>query len=97
MDWFGLFASVNYVGNVFDTRAGTRVKYGDYVVIDLGARAFLDMERHHRIDVNLQNVFDEDYASRMVKGVQDVGGASYVAQFRGLPRTLSLHYTYNFF
>jgi vitamin B12 transporter len=97
MDWFGLFASVNYVGKVFNTTAGTRREYGNYVVLDLGARAFLDMERHHRIDLNLQNVFDEDYTSQLATGIQDVGGAAYVAQFRGLPRTLSVHYTYNFF
>ena len=60
-------------------------------------QAFLDMERHHRIDLNLQNVFDEDYTSQLATGIQDVGGAAYVAQFRGLPRTLSVHYTYNFF
>ena len=97
MDWFGLFASVNYVGNVFNTTAGTRVKYGDYVVVDLGARVFLDMQRHHRIDVNLQNVFDEDYTSQLATGIPDAGGPAYVAQFRGLPRTLSMHYSYNFF
>jgi outer membrane receptor for ferric coprogen and ferric-rhodotorulic acid len=73
------------------------VKYGDYIVVDLAARAFLDLERHHRIDVNLQNVFDEDYTSQLSTGIPDAGVPAYVAQFRGLPRTLSVHYSYNFF
>ena len=31
---------------------------GDIAVFDIGARVFLDMERRHRIDGNLQNVFE---------------------------------------
>ncbi|HMI95840.1 MAG TPA: TonB-dependent receptor [Micropepsaceae bacterium] len=94
---FGVFASVNYVGDTFDTLGGIRQKYGDDVVVDVGGRVFLDMNRHHRIDVNLQNVFDEDYSTHLTRGFPDDGGPSYLVGYRGLPRTLSVHYTYNFF
>lgn len=97
MDWFGLFASVNYFGDTFETLGGIREKYGSVAVFDIGARVFLDMERHHRIDVNLHNVFDKQYATHLTRGFQDAGGASYLVSDLGLPRTLSVHYTYNFF
>ena len=93
---FGLFASVNYVGNTFDNLGGVRTKYGNYAVFDIGARIFLDMDRHHRIDVNLQNVFDKEYATHLTRGFPDNGGPTYVLPDLGLPRTLSVHYTYNF-
>jgi vitamin B12 transporter len=93
---FGLFASLNYVGNTFDNLGGVRTKYGNYAVVDLGARYFLDMDRHHRIDVNLQNVFDKEYATSLTRGFPDDGGPTYVLPNLGLPRTLSVHYTYNF-
>ena len=60
---FGLFASINYFGDTFDTLGGIPQKYGDVAVFDIGGRVFLDMERHRRIDVNLQNVFDKQYAT----------------------------------
>jgi len=94
---WGLFASLNYVGTVFDTVGGVRTKYGNYVVVDLGARLFLDTSRHHRVDLNLHNVFDQQYATHLTRGFPDNGGPAYPVSFLGLPRTLSVHYTYNFF
>ena len=94
---WGLFASLNYVGSIFDTVGGVRAKYGNYVVFDLGGRVFLDANRHHRIDVNLQNVFDQQYAASLTRGFPDNGGPAYLVSNLGLPRTLSVHYTYNFF
>ncbi len=94
---YGLFVSLNYVGDTFDTLGGSRQKYGDYAVVDVGGRVFLDADRHHRIDVNLQNIFDEQYATRLTRGFPDNGGPAYIAENLGLPRTLAVHYTYNFF
>jgi len=94
---FGLFASVNYFGDTFETLGGIREKYGDVAVFDIGGRVFLDMERHHRVDLNLQNVFDKQYATHLTRGFTDAGGNSYLVSDLGLPRTLSLHYTYSFF
>jgi vitamin B12 transporter len=94
--WFGLFASLNYVGRTFDTIGGVRTEYGNYVVVDIGARAFLDMERHHRISLNLFNVFDENYTTRLTRGFPDNGDPAYTAHNLGLPRTLAARYSYSF-
>jgi hypothetical protein len=40
---------------------------------------------------------DKEYATRLTRGFPDDGGPSYVVSNLGLPRTLSVHYTYNFF
>ena len=42
---FGLFASLNYVGTIHDRPGGIPSKYGNYAVVDVGARWFFDMER----------------------------------------------------
>ena len=94
---FGLFASVNYVGKVIETLGGVRTEYGDYAVVDVGARFFIDMERHHRIDFNVKNLFDKDYATHLTRGFPDDGGPAYAAPFLGTPRTLYARYTYSFF
>jgi len=95
--FFGLFASVSYVGSVFDTPIGVRENYGKYAVVDLGARVFFDRDRHHRVDFNIRNLFDEQYATRLGHGTTDLGGNAYTVWNLGLPRTFQVRYTYNFF
>jgi vitamin B12 transporter len=96
MNWFGLFASVNYFGDTFDTLGGIRAKYGDAAVVDIGARFFIGPDNRHRIDLNLQNVFDKQYATHLTRGITDVGGNSYLVSNLGWPRTLLVRYSYNF-
>jgi len=76
---------------------GVRTEYGNYAVIDVRGRIFLDMDRHHRIDVNVKNLFDRDYATHLTRGFPDDGGPAYAAPFLGVPRTLYVRYTYAFF
>jgi len=96
---FGFSAGLNYVGTVHDTLGGGigRQEYGNYVVVDLSARAFFDMERHHRVDIGVHNLFDEQYATRLIRALSDVGSTSYLAEGLGVPQTFYLRYTYNFF
>ena len=94
---FGLFASLNYVGTTFENVGGVRTEYGNYVVVDLGARVYLDMARHHRVSLNLFNVFDEQYATRLTRGFPDNGDPPYPVETLGLPRTLAVRYSYSFF
>lgn len=92
---FGGTAAMNWVGDVFDSVGGGigRVQHGNYLVADLAAWAFVDKAHHHRIGVRLENAFDTDYASGVIRVRRDIVGTSYPAETRGTP--LTLHATYN--
>jgi len=93
---FGLFASLNYVGDTYDTQGGVRANYGDYAVIDMGGRVFLDMDRRHRIDLGLRNILDQEYTTRLTRGFPDDGAPAYLVSNLGLPRTFYASYGYSF-
>jgi len=95
---FGFTAALNYVGEVHDTLGGGigRQKYGNYVVVDLSGRVFFDQERHHRFDVGVRNLFDEQYATRLGRGRRDLGNTSYLVESLGWPRTVYARYAYSF-
>jgi vitamin B12 transporter len=93
---FGVTLAARYVGDVYRTLGDLGdTPYGNYVVIDLGARVFLDAERHHRLDFNLHNLFDEDYSTRVDRVSGDEG--PFVLNSLGWPRTFLFRYTYAFF
>ena len=93
---FGISVAARYVGDVYRTLGDLGdTPYGDYVVIDLGARVFLDAERHHRLDFNVHNLFDEDYSTRVDRVSGDEG--PFVLNSLGWPRTFLFRYTYAFF
>ncbi len=73
-----------------------RVGYGDYTVIDLNARVFLDVVRHQRIDVHVSNLTNKVYDSGLDVGYSDATGDPYIQHDLGLPRTFSAYYTYTF-
>ena len=95
---FGATMSLNYVGELHDTLGGGigRQKYGNYVVLDLSGRVFFDQDRHHRFDIGVRNLFDEQYATRLTRARADLGNTSYLAQSLGWPRTFYARYTYSF-
>lgn len=90
-------ATVNWVGNVYQS-VGTfgRQNYGDYVTLNLAARYFVDEARRHRLGVNLQNAFDEQYATRLNLAQRDNGSGGFIAEYLGVPRTWGVNYTYEF-
>jgi outer membrane cobalamin receptor len=94
-------ASVNFVhlGDVDAEPLGAgngRYGYGNYTVVDFGARFFLDSARHQRIDLHLNNAFDRTYWSALGHGVDDITGDSYVVHNLALPRTFGANYSYSF-
>ncbi len=91
---FGALASVNYVGDVYDSVSGGigRVEHGNYAVVDLSAYAYLDRDQRHRLGIRLENLFDTDYATRITRVRRDSDGSSYAADNLGTP--LTLHATY---
>lgn len=90
-------ATVNWVGNVYQSvGAFGRRNYGNYFTLNLAARYFVDAARRHRIGVNLQNVFDEEYATRLSSAQRDDGSGAFIAERLGVPRTYGVSYTYEF-
>jgi outer membrane cobalamin receptor len=96
---FGASINVVHVGDIDDEPFGAgngRYGYGNYTVVDLGGRIFLDGSRRQRIDLHLNNAFNKTYYSRLAYGVNDGTGDPYVVHDLGLRRTFSAYYTYAF-
>jgi outer membrane cobalamin receptor len=96
---FGGSVNVVHVGDVDDEPFGAgngRYGYGNYTIVDLGGRIFLDSARRQRIDLHLNNAFNKTYYSQLGYGVNDDTGNPYVVHDLGLRRTFSAYYTYSF-
>src|SRR4051812_41755032 len=92
---FGGSLTVFWVGDIFDNVSGFgKVASGNYSVVDLAGRYFLDAQRRHRINVRLENLFGEDYATGHGRAFPDAGGAPYVTSTLGVPRSLHVSYTF---
>ncbi|MBM0108263.1 TonB-dependent receptor plug domain-containing protein [Steroidobacter sp. S1-65] len=90
-------ATVNWVGDVYQPlRTLGRRNYGNYVTLNLAARCFVGSAHRHQVGVNLQNVFDEEYATRLVEAQLDDGSGAFLARRLGVPRTYGITYTYEF-
>jgi hypothetical protein len=72
-----------------------RFGYGNYSVVDLSTRLFLDPGHHQRVDLHLNNAFDRTYSSSLGHGVDDVSGNGYIVHNLALPRTFGVNYTYS--
>ena len=79
---------MNRVGRMNDTVGGFgQVPSGDYVVADLSGRVFLDRQRRHRVNLRVENLFDENYWARVTStGVDPAYGRNYYGAFRGMWR-----------
>jgi vitamin B12 transporter len=83
-----------WVGDIFDNVSGFgSVPSGNYTVVDLAGRYFLDAQRRHRVNLRLENLFDSDYATGHGRAFPDAGGAPYVTSSLGVPRTFHVSYT----
>jgi outer membrane cobalamin receptor len=96
---FGLTLSAIFVGAEFATGLGAdggRAEYGEYPLVDLAGRYFIDAHRHHIISLRLENAFDRKYATGLGTAESDVDGSTYTFSNLGVPRTLEARYTYKF-
>jgi vitamin B12 transporter len=92
---FGGSLTVFWVGEIFDNVSGFgKVPSGNYTVVDLAGRYFLDAKRQHRLNVRLENLFDADYATGHGRGFPDTGGAPFLTSTLGVPRSLHVSYTF---
>jgi outer membrane receptor protein involved in Fe transport len=93
----GLGLAVNHVGEMFDTVGGFgSVPSGKYTVVDLSGRVFLDSRRRNRINVRLENLFDEEYTTIHAPGFPDASGTAFLVNNLGVPRTFHMSYSYSF-
>jgi vitamin B12 transporter len=82
-----------WVGDIFNNVAGYgRVPAGNYSVVDLAGRYFLDARRRHRFNVRLENLFDADYATGNGRNFTDTG-TQFMTRTLGVPRTFHVSYS----
>lgn len=93
---FGATVNLNYVGRVYQSVWDGFEKFGDYLVVDLAARVFLDTGRHQTITARLENAFDKQYASSLGSAFRDSDGSNYTYWNLGVPRTFQLRYDIRF-
>ena len=96
---FGINANVLWTGEQLASVTGFgTVNYGDYVVADLSAHAYLDDDRQHKITLRVENLFDEDYITRPNSTLVDgtTTGERFFYGNRGVPQTLHLSYSFAF-
>ncbi len=90
-------ASLYWVGDVYQpVGAFGRQNFGNYTTLNLSGRLYLDRARQHRIGASVQNVFDEEYATRLSQVPADDGSGPVLVQRLGVPQTFTVNYTYAF-
>jgi vitamin B12 transporter len=94
---FDLTATLLFVGNIYRSNlADGREDYGNYPVLDISGRIYLDRDRRSIVTLRLENLFDETYASGLGNAFRDSDGGRYTYWNLGVPRTFSLRYSYKF-
>jgi vitamin B12 transporter len=109
LDWHpadlpvGAALNVVYTGDLQRTIGGFgAVGYGNYTVVDLSGRWYLDAGRHQQVNLSVRNLFDQRYGlpARGCKDTPDDGpydcSIPYVYMNLGMPRTFAVSYTYKF-
>lgn len=96
---FGANISVDWVGDIYSTLpVFGRLNYGNYALVNLGFHLYPDSGRKHRFGVNVENLFNKDYASvGYQRTVSDAGrldgtNAPFLYYTRGTPQTLRVSY-----
>lgn len=94
---YGASFTLVHVGDIHDTPLGAsngRYGYGNYTVVDLGGRVYIDEAHHHRISAHVDNLFNRVYFSALSHAPADATGDAYVVHDLALPRTFGVSYTY---
>jgi len=88
-----------HVGDLDDEPVGVgngRYSYGNYTLLNVSGRIFLDAARKQRIDLHVNNVGNHVYYAQLGFGVADANQAPYVVHDLGQPRTFQANFTYTF-
>ncbi|WP_326490610.1 TonB-dependent receptor plug domain-containing protein [Sphingobium sufflavum] len=98
---FGANVSVEWTGDTWSTPGGAFARR-NYALVDTGLHVYPDAARRHRLGVNVEKLFDIDYASRGYgRTVSDAGrvdgsNSQFLYYWRGTPRTLRVSYGVGF-
>lgn len=92
----GATVNLNYVGRVYQSVWDGFERFGNYLVVDLAARVYLDSARRQSITARLENAFDKQYATSLGSSLRDADQSSYTYWNLGVPRTLQLRYNLQF-
>jgi outer membrane cobalamin receptor len=92
---FGATVTFNSVGEMFDRVSGFgSVPREGYALFDVAGRVFFDARRHHRINLRLENLFDEQYTTIHSRGFGDSPATPFIVHNLGTPRTLHVSYSF---
>jgi len=109
LDWhpadkpFGATLNVVYTGDVSRSVGSFGdIGYGDYTVVDVSGRWFLDSGRRQQLNFSIRNLFDRRYGLPN-RGCRDTPADGpydcsipYVYVNLGMPRTFAVSYSYRF-
>jgi outer membrane cobalamin receptor len=91
---FGVGVTVNRIGEITDSVSGIgNVPSGDYTIVDLSGRFFFDGARRHRINLRMENLFDEQYSTTFRRNFTDTG-TPFLAHYLGTTATFHVSYTF---
>lgn len=97
---FGGDIMTRYVGDMVQRGYGSyepyqdEIDYGNYYLVDISGFVALDKQLRHRLTLRLENLFDEEYATRINK--VSFNDDRFTYETLGLPLTATLSYSYTF-
>lgn len=94
---FGADLMTRYTGDVYERELAPfdDVNYGNYFVADASIFYKFGKENRHKLTLRVENIFDEDYATRYNR-VTNPDSSQFLYYQHGLPRNFILGYTYTF-
>ncbi len=91
---FGATLTINHVGPLTNTvPVFGAVAAGNFTIVDLSGRVFLDSRRRHRLSLRLENIFDEVYTTRHSRNFLDASPTPFLVSALGMPRTVHVSYS----
>lgn len=100
---FGADLMTRYTGDICERGLGIwsggsstmDVNYGDYYIADVSAFVKFGREKRHKLTLRVENIFDEEYASRYGT-IKNPDGDRFLYNQYGLPRNVVVGYAYTF-
>jgi vitamin B12 transporter len=94
---YGADLMTRYTGDIYerDLSPFDDVKYGNYFIADVSTFIHFGRESQHKLTLRIENIFDEEYATRYNRGT-NTDGERFLYNQNGLPRNFILGYCYTF-